>query len=252
MKTCGSSSKGSMSVAFWPPLDQRVMEPEDIDDPALAQDRLDGALGGLTTINALSASAQILWRPIARLARELKTTRLRVLDVATGAGDVPRRLWQKGQRAGLALDIVGVDISQRVLDYAAREAEKAAAPLMFRRLDVFEEPIPEGFDVITSSLFLHHLPNEAAVKLLRSLAAAARRLVLVNDLRRCRWGLLLAYAAGRVLTRSPVVRVDAIRSVRAAFTLAEVRHLAAEAGWRDFELVRRWPSRYLLSWRRPA
>ena len=38
-------------------LRQRVMEPEDIDDPALEKEQLFGALRGLTTINFLSASA---------------------------------------------------------------------------------------------------------------------------------------------------------------------------------------------------
>jgi 2-polyprenyl-3-methyl-5-hydroxy-6-metoxy-1,4-benzoquinol methylase len=239
-----------MSGAFWPPLDRRVIESEDIDDPALDRDRLHGALGGLTTINALSRSAEILWPPIRRLARELKSDRLRVLDIATGAGDVPIRLWRKARRAGLALEIHGIDVSEPVLEYARRRAAKAGAPLAFRRLNVVEGPLPAGYDVITSSLFLHHLSDEAAGKLLRSMAAAAEHLVLVNDLRRSRWGLALAHFAGHVLTRSPVVRLDAVRSVRAALTLGEARELAAEAGLQGIELARHWPCRYLLSWRR--
>ena len=63
--------------------------------------------------------------------------------------------------------------------------------------------------------------------------------------------LALAHFAGRVLTRSPVVRLDAVRSVRAALTLAEVRELAAAADMSHISLARKWPCRYLLSWRRP-
>jgi hypothetical protein len=83
------------------------------------------------------------------------------------------------------------------------------------------------------------------------MGGATRHLILVNDLCRSHWGLALAHFAGRVLTRSPVVRVDAVRSVRAAFTLAEVRALAAAAGLQGAQLARRWPARYLLSWQRP-
>jgi 2-polyprenyl-3-methyl-5-hydroxy-6-metoxy-1,4-benzoquinol methylase len=235
---------------YWPPLDRRVIEPEDIDDPALDRDRLHGALGGLTTINALSRSAEILWPPIRRLAQELKQDRLRMLDIATGAGDVPIRLWRKARRAGLTLEIHGVDVSEPALDFARHKADEASAPLSFSRLKVLDDPLPEGYDVIASSLFLHHLPDPAARELLRSMAAAAEHLVLVNDLRRSRWGLALAYFAGHVLTRSPVVRLDAVRSVRAALTLTEVRELAAAAGLQGIKLGRRWPCRYLLSWRR--
>ena len=239
-----------MSTPIWSPLARRVIEAEDIDDPSLDRQRLHGALGGLTTINALSRSAEILWPPIRRLARELAADRLRVLDVATGAGDVPRRLWRKARRAGLMLEVHGVDVSEPVLEYARARAGEANAPLTFSRLDALAEPLPQGYDVITSSLFLHHLPDEAGTGLLRSMAAAARYLVLVNDLRRSRWGLALAYFAGRVLTRSPVVRLDAVRSVRAALTLAEVRELAVAAGLQHIQVARRWPCRYLLLWRR--
>ena len=162
---------------------------------------------------------------------------------------MPIKLWHKARRYGLKLDIHGVDVSEPVLDYARQRADEVAAPLSFSRLNVLNDPLPQGYEVIASSLFLHHLPEAAATELLRAMAASARHLVLVNDLRRSRWGLALAHFAGRVLTRSPVVRLDAVRSVRAALTLAEVRAIAAAAGIHAAEVARRWPCRYLLSWR---
>ena len=56
--------------------------------------------------------------------------------------------------------------------------------------------------------------------------------------------------AGHLLTRSPVVRVDAVRSVRAAFTMAEVQAMSLVAGLNGATISRRWPCRYLLAWRR--
>jgi SAM-dependent methyltransferase len=230
-------------------LAQRQLEPEDMDDPRLDSPLLLGALRGLTTINFLSASARIVWSPIARLAGELKTDRLRVLDIATGAGDIPRALWKKSQRAGLRVEIHGLDISERSLAFA-REKIPAGAPLQFSQLDALAEPLPAEYDVIMCSLFLHHLTEESAVLLLQKMAAAARHIVLVNDLRRGRDGLLLAHLAGRFLSTSPVVRIDAVRSVRAAFTLGEAQTLAAKASLVGATISRRWPCRYLLQWRR--
>ncbi|MEX2176198.1 MAG: methyltransferase domain-containing protein [Pirellulaceae bacterium] len=231
-------------------LHRRQREAEEIDDPALETARLHGALHGLTTINLLSASAGILWPPLRRLARRLKVRRLRVLDIASGAGDVPIRLWKKARRAGLALDIHGLDISERALDFARQRAAAAGAPLTFARHDALSEKLPAGYDAIVSSLFLHHLDEQPAVRLLRAMAGATERLVLVNDLRRNLPGLWLAHFAGRCLTRSDVVRVDAVRSVRAAYTMAEARDLAAAAGLDGATLARRWPCRFLLSWQR--
>ena len=83
------------------------------------------------------------------------------------------------------------------------------------------------------------------------MAAAARHLVLVNDLVRSRAGLMVVAAAARLFTRSPVVWTDASRSVRAAFTVGELHALARSAGLRDIRLTRHWFCRMLLEWSRP-
>jgi hypothetical protein len=84
------------------------------------------------------------------------------------------------------------------------------------------------------------------------MVSATQRLMLVNDLRRCLRGWLLAAAACRVLSRSPIVRVDGPRSVAAAFTAAEALRLAVRAGLRGATVKSRWPFRFLLSWDRAS
>lgn len=231
-------------------LKNRILEPEDIDDPALEKEQLFGALRGLTTINFLSASAGSVWTPMARLARERKLERLRILDVATGGGDIPRALWRKGKRSGLKLEILGIDISERALEFAKAGCGECGSDVRFEQRDILRDGLPEGFDVIVSSLFLHHLSNDHAFQLLTATARAANHLVLINDLRRGGYGLTLAYFAGRILSSSSVVRVDALRSVRAAFTMAEALEMAKSAGMQDAKVNRRWPARYLLSWKK--
>jgi 2-polyprenyl-3-methyl-5-hydroxy-6-metoxy-1,4-benzoquinol methylase len=246
-QSAGKSEAFRMSL--FSGLAQRQLEPEDMDDPGIDSHLLFGALRGLTTINFVSASARIVWSPIKRLARELKSDRLRVLDIATGAGDIPRALWNRSRRAGLTLEIQGLDISERSLAFA-REKIPAGAPLTFSRLDALADSLPGDYDVVMCSLFLHHLTEQAAELLLRKMATAARHLILVNDLSRGRTGLLLAYLAGRLLSTSPVVRIDAVRSVRAAFTLTEAQSLVDRAGLTGATISRRWPCRYLLQWRK--
>ncbi len=118
----------------------------------------------------------------------------------------------------------------------------------FFQLDALNDPLPEGFDVVTCSLFLHHLSEEQAVRLLRKMADAARSTILVNDLSRSRLGYALAWTGCRLLSRSPIVHHDGPASVRAAFNLAEARDLAERAGLERVSLSRRWPRRFLLSW----
>lgn len=221
------------------------MDQPDLDDRLHVE-----ALRSLVRINFWSRSAGILWPPIRALARRLGTTSLSVLDLASGAGDVPIGLWYKARAAGVNLRIDGCDISPCAVEFARQQASREQAYVRFEMRNVLVDPPAEQYDVVTSSLFLHHLQEEQAVAVLRTMAAAARHLVLVNDLERSTTGFALAKVATRLLSRSQVVWTDGPRSVEGAFSLAEARALADDAGLAGVQIERRWPCRYLLSWAR--
>lgn len=231
-------------------LSRRRKQPELMDDPALSPAAHAQALRGLERINRWSSSAQILWPPILELARQAGPAGLRLLDVASGGGDVPIQLWREAQRHGVKLHIEGCDRSDHAVAFAQAAARAAGAEVRFFTLDALRQPIPRGYDILTCSLFLHHLDDGDVKPFLQNMAAAAGQLVLVNDLLRGLPGLLLAYVGTRLLSRSPIVHVDGPLSVRAAFTLDEVRTLAQEAGLHGATVAWRWPWRFLLSWRR--
>ncbi|MBM3983388.1 MAG: methyltransferase domain-containing protein [Planctomycetes bacterium] len=226
-------------------LRARARIPELMDDPALDPAAHRRALAGLARLNRFSNSAGVLWPPIRKLARELKRT-VRVLDVATGSGDVPRALLRRANRAGVALEVAACDLSPT----AIAEANRAPGPIRFFVHDALHAALPTGFDVVTSSLFLHHLSEDEAIALLVNMENAAARLVLVNDLARSRFNFCAVWAACRLLSRSPVVRFDGPASVRSAFTAREGLALAERAGLHGATVRGRFPCRYLLSWER--
>ncbi|MCE9545680.1 MAG: methyltransferase domain-containing protein [Planctomycetia bacterium] len=234
-----------------PDFSQRQVQPEVMDQPGLDADRHRRALAGLRRINSISASARIIWPAILKLARA-NSDSLRVLDVASGGGDVPIALCQLAHQQRVRLTMVGCDLSPVAVEYAARAAQHAGCAIEFRVGDVLQEPLPTGFDVITSSLFLHHLSHSDAVQLLRRMGEVAGQMVLINDLRRSLAGYALAQAACRLLTTSAVVRTDGPRSVANAFTIPEMNALCAEAGLEGAVVHKRWPCRMLVVWKRPA
>jgi SAM-dependent methyltransferase len=231
-------------------LSTRCRQPELMDQPGLDAAQHAHALDGLARINRLSRSDAILWPAIEHLARSAGGSPIRVLDVASGGGDVPIALAKRALRSGLNVRVEGCDVSLEAVRYARRQAEQSGLSLRFFNLDVLNEPIPLGYDVVTCSLFLHHLTEADACSFLRKAAGATGRLILVNDLVRGPIGYLLAWSACRLLSRSPVVRYDGPVSVAGAFSLAEVRELAKSAGLEGVSLTRRWPRRFLLSWSR--
>ena len=225
-------------------LRERRREPEIMDDPGLGTDQHEAALRGLARLN-LFGSARVLWPLLAARARRANGRSFRVLDIATGGGDVPLQLWRRARRLGLSVRIEGCDRNPFAVRHAEAAAAKAGADLRFFVHDALSDAPPEGYDAVMTSLFLHHLEENDAVRLLRFMARCGE-LVLVNDLERSALNLAMVYMASRLVTRSPVVHVDALRSVRAAFTLAELRALAGAAGLDGASVVRRPPCRLLL------
>jgi len=234
-------------------LDERDRQPELMDQPDLDLALHHGALAGLTRVNAISGTVAAIWGPIAALAAECPGKTLRVLDVASGGGDVAIGIALRAQRAGLSVEVDGCDMSDTAIEYASQRARTAGAiSARFFKADALGNALPEGYDVICSSLFLHHLESADIQKLLTSMRERAERLVVVSDLLRSRLGYVLCWTGIRLLTRSRICHVDGPLSVRAALTMAELRTLATVAGLEDAQLAKNWPERVLLTWRRNA
>ena len=228
---------------------QRRRTMELMDQPELDPHLHVAALNGLRRINSISRSAAILWPSIAEAASELYPAPLRVLDLACGGGDNALAISQLARYADLAVEVCGCDISPVAISEARRSAESFRFnPGNFFQLDVLKQPLPTGFHVITCSLFLHHLTQEDATFLIRKMAEATQRLVLISDLRRTWRGLALAWAGSRLLTRSPIVHTDAVRSVAGAFVESEIATLTAQNGLDGCVITLHWPQRWLLWW----
>ncbi|HEX5442191.1 MAG TPA: methyltransferase domain-containing protein [Pirellulales bacterium] len=221
-----------------------------MDQPGIDGERYRRVMKGLARINYLTRSAALFWPSIRRLASELPGRTLTLLDVATGAGDIPVWLARRARMSGIDLRISACDISPQAIDHAREHAKRRDAAVTFFVHDAVAAGIAEPYDIVTSSLFLHHLDDDPCLEVLRSMSAATRRMLLVSDLLRSRTNYWMAYLGVRILTRSDVMYVDGPRSVEGAFAWDEVRQLCRQAGLESAELARRWPCRYVLRWRR--
>ena len=229
-----------------PDLSSRYRQPEVMDSPGLEAFRHTRALLALARINVLSLAARRTWAMVRRLPLPDRRV-LRVLDVACGGGDVAIALKSWAEREGVPLEVWGCDLSPTAVDFARGRAEERGVNAEFFQHDATTGELPSGFDLVCSSLFLHHLSEEEVKGFLERLAKAGR-VILVQDLLRTRLGYLMAEATVRVVTRSRVVRVDGPQSVRAAFTLAEARNLARDAGLTGARVAKCWPERFSLHW----
>jgi SAM-dependent methyltransferase len=232
-----------------PDLSARRLESELMDDPGLDPERHEQALRALARVNRVSLGWSRVARAVERLRAEGGGGAIRVLDVACGGGDVLLALARWARRRGLAVELHGCDVSAVALEHARRLAH-GEVDVRFFHLDVLHDPLPDGYDLLCTSLFLHHLSDEAAVKLLRAMGRSTRRALLVQDLRRTRAGYVLARLGLLALTRSDVARRDGPASVQAAFTLREAAALCGSAGLSGARVRSAWPQRLVIEWHR--
>ena len=228
----------------------RTRVPELMDQAGLDEQTHREALAGLARINWLSATAAQFYRALVALAHEQPQQPLRILDVACGGGDVTIQLARMAARRGAAFEIDGCDLSSYAVRYASNSARDYGVQVGFFQCNALEK-LPEGYDVLINSLFLHHLSDEETIGFLQSMARVARKALLVSDLVRSRAGRLLATTVPKIITRSRVVHEDAVRSIDAAYSLTEIHRLIERAGLTNAHIHRAWPSRFFLTWRSP-
>jgi 2-polyprenyl-3-methyl-5-hydroxy-6-metoxy-1,4-benzoquinol methylase len=222
-----------------------------MDQPALGLNEHRRALVGLKTANTAGQISRTIFRAILQKdCLNANKPPLRILDVASGGGDVLIGITRLAARRGIEVQAHGWDISSTAVDHARSAAKEAGVSCSFGIHNALVDDMPRDYDIILSTLFLHHLTDEDACALLRRMAVATRQYVIVDDLCRTRLGYLYAWTGVRLLTRSQIVHVDGPLSVRAAYTIAEASQLAREAGLQNARFTRHWPQRFLMTWKR--
>ena len=233
-------------------VNARNLQAELMDDPSLNDVAHRQALMGLRRINSWSRADAAVWKVIREFGAESSAAKpLTILDIASGGGDLAVRLARSARRDRISLAVDGCDISPTAIAFASEQAAAAKfTNIKFHQCNALEQPFPRAkYDIVMCSLFLHHLTQEHAVRLLERMKSATNRLVLIDDLRRTRFGYLLAWLGCRALTRCRVVHLDGPMSVEGAFTTEEVRLIAESAGLSGAIIRPHWPQRLLLTWR---
>ena len=218
-------------MAGWPDFRARATEPEWMDVENVPAAELVACLADLETVNRLTRAAPPTLGFLGALTRGWpEGAELRLLDVGVGQGGMLRAIHRWAKRRGLKPRLTGLDINPACLA-AARAATPAEMDIAWVEADALCYTVPDGPPhAIVTSLFAHHLDDEAVVRFLRWQEGAASHGWFVNDLHR-HW---FAWAGFWLLSRAamwhPLVRHDGPLSVRRAFVPAEWKRLLAAAG----------------------
>jgi ubiquinone/menaquinone biosynthesis C-methylase UbiE len=229
----------------------RITQHEILDDHEPEQAVVDRIYAFLAMVNRRFGGAQATIARFEEASRSWKPgERIEVLDIASGAADVPRALIQWGREHGFDVRVTALDISQSALDYA-RRAGPGNARLRLLCADI-RRPFcqDQSFDYVTSALFFHHLTDAQIIETLRLSDRIARRGIVVNDLVRSPRAWLLTW----LLTWPfhPILHHDGPLSVRRALTPDEMLALARQAGMPWLSIGRHFGERMTLAGERPS
>ncbi len=194
---------------------QRVNTPEILDSDSCPAGEVEISLRDISRINRWFGGVATTRNLIERVAAATGKKHFSLLEVAAGFGEVPKRAAQDLARKGITLDMTLLD---RVRSHLLPGNHSVVA-------DALALPFPdEAFDLVSCSLFTHHLEPAELVRFAREALRVSRCAVLINDLIRHPLHLALVYA-GFPLMRSYVSRVDGVASVRRAYVPEEMRRI---------------------------
>jgi len=168
------------------------------------------------------------------LERWLKPSdKVRILDVSTGSGDIPRLIVDFARNGNISIQIDAIDQQASTIEIARRLSNDYPEIEFFCR-NLFEWKPSEPYDIVLCSLTLHHFGEDDAVRVLQKCREFAGEHVLVADLRRSLWLTFGVYLVTATVYHEAMTKTDARLSAARAFSFAELRELARRAGWKNF------------------
>jgi len=218
-------------------------KPELLDVRQPVNRKLEASLESLRVLNKYFGAYSLVRHFMRRWLEPGRTYRM--LDLATGFGDIPRMIVNWSRKHGVSVKIDAVDRQPATLKIA-RRASAAYPEIHYIRADARNYCDSMTYDVVCCSLALHHFSEMDALKVLRRACELSHDKVLVSDLERTWLTWACVRAVTTVAARDAMTRHDARLSVRRAFSFKELGDLAAEAGWRNFGHARFVPARQAI------
>jgi len=215
-----------------------------LDDPAADPATVMQSLRNIARANRWFGGSAAVRHGLDRVLRGASPGRpLTLLDLGTGAGDLPRQAVRWARRRGYTLRPVGLELNRT----AAVMAWRAGVPCVVACAGA--PPMREkSVDIVLVSQVAHHLTRDSAVRLFRTCDALARVAVVIADLRRGRMAPIAFWVGARALRFDRSTVADGITSIRRGYTPGELRALLASAGVRA-RVSRRPGYRLVATWR---
>ena len=230
-------------------LNHRHRTHEWMDAPNANADQLRKSLAFIRRTNTLLGYTRSTLKHLTRFTQSWpSSTPLKILDIATGSGDVPRAILRWADKRKFNVRVTGIDLHSKTIRHAAATSDPR---LYFVQGDALNLPFADdSFDYALTSLFLHHLDEPQIVTVLSEMNRVSRRGIIAGDLIRLKrayfWITLFT------LFSNPMVRNDGRASVAQALTRPEILSLRDRAGVTYASYHKHFAHRFVLAGQKPG
>ena len=230
-----------MSPATLTPTRRRGIEKLDVPGvPGLVVKR---SLADVARANSLFGGTRAVLAELQPVLAAGRGREMTLLDVGTGAADIPLAARRAAFRRGVDLTVIGADSSIPLAIHAARRVNCSLAA------DALDLPFADrSIDIVVCSQLLHHFTEREIASVLRELQRVARVRVIISDLRRSWIAAAGIWLASFPLRFHPISRHDGVLSVLRGFTTGELGAHIVRATGATPAVTRRLGWRVTASW----
>ncbi|MBW8243520.1 methyltransferase domain-containing protein [Muricauda oceani] len=214
-----------------------------MDDFSMKGELLRDTLDKLGKINKWLGGNHVTLNGLRQLLKnQPKDKVLTIVDLGCGHGDILRLIADFGRKHNYSFELIGIDANQDAIEYAD-ELSVAYEELSFRSVDVFSEEFRAmEYDIVLSTLFLHHLNEDEIHALLKEVTTKAKLGVVINDLHRSSTAYGLFRLLGLVISNHMIVQ-DGLTSILRAFKRKEIEQISSQLNLNS-KISWKWAFRY--------
>ena len=227
-------------------FDIRSNEPERIDTGDYTPEEYKRFLKEIAFINRYLGDARALKQTLLQEIERDDVREFSVLDVGCGSGELLRMIAEFARSTGRSASLTGVDLNP-ISSATTQSESKEFSEISSVRGDALRLPFADNsFDYAISSLFFHHLTDDAIVVAMQEMSRVSRRGIVVIDLHRDP----VAYVGYKlfcfVFRISELVRHDGSLSIKKGFLPDELKALGELAGLAECSTGNVSPGRVIM------
>jgi len=216
---------------------QRSYEKEMMDDFSITDERIGSALKELKIINKYLGGKSTSKEGINNFLKEINS-KIKILDVGSGGSDNLDTM-----RINNKVEVVCLDINVGV----CRHTKKGNPSKNVVCGDARNPPFKKiSFDIVHTSLFLHHFDEDNVETLLKSFLEVSKHGLVINDLRRSIFAFIGIKILTNLFSKSEMVKNDAPLSVKRGFLKKELEKILCRLKFSASEIKHKWAFRWLV------